>query len=104
MSYASYRDTETKVLMWGDARGITKHGTALGQAKKTREEAQELYDAILHNDREKIKDGIGDTLVTLVMIGALVDLDVVQCFAHAYNEIKDRKGRMGPDGIFHKET
>ena len=104
MKYASYRDVETKVLMWGDARGITKYGTALGQAKKTREEAQELYDAILHADREKIKDGIGDVLVTLVMVGALVDMDVVQCFAHAYEEIKSRTGHMAPDGTFVKNA
>lgn len=103
MSYASYRDLETKVLIWGDERGITKHGTALGQAKKTREEAQELYDAIVHSDMDKAKDAIGDVLVTLIMVAAKLDVDVVQCLALAYDEIKDRKGRMGPDGIFHKE-
>jgi NTP pyrophosphatase (non-canonical NTP hydrolase) len=104
MKYASYRSIETEVLQWGDARGITKYGTALGQAKKTREEAQELYDAVLAGDREKIADGIGDVLVTLVMVGALVDMDVVQCFAHAYEEIKDRKGHMAPDGTFVKDA
>jgi phosphoribosyl-ATP pyrophosphohydrolase len=103
MTYASYRDLETKVLIWGDARGITKHGTALGQAKKVREEALELYDAIVHGDIPAAKDAIGDTLVTLIMVAAKLDVDVVQCLALAYDEIKDRKGRMGPDGIFHKE-
>ena len=104
MTYASYRELELKVLTWGDARGITKHGTALGQAKKAREEALELYDAVVHNDLPAAKDAIGDTLVTLIMTADKLGLDVVQCLAAAYDEIKDRKGRMGPDGIFHKET
>jgi NTP pyrophosphatase (non-canonical NTP hydrolase) len=104
MSYASYRGVEMAVLEWGRDKGILQYGTPLGQAKKAREEAKELYDAILHNDREKIKDGIGDVMVTLVMVGALTDLDVVQCFEHAYQQIKDRTGKMGPDGIFHKDA
>lgn len=103
MTYASYRALETKILMWGDARGITKHGTAVGQAKKTVEEACELLSAVMVGDIDKAKDGIGDTLVTLIMVAAKLDVDVVQCLALAYDEIKDRKGRMGPDGIFHKE-
>ena len=104
MTYASYRDIETKVLMWGDARGITKNGTAEGQAKKTVEEACELLGAVLVGDMDKAKDAIGDVLVTLVMVGAKLDVDVIQCFRDAYLEIKDRKGYLGPDGIFHKQA
>ncbi len=115
MKYASYRDIETKVLMWGDARKITTNGTALGQAKKTVEEANELLSAVKDLAQlqpgseayakvfDKAKDGIGDTLVTLVMVGAKLDVDVIQCFAEAYEEIKNRKGHMGTDGIFYKE-
>jgi len=102
--YASYRDIETRVLMWGDARKITKNGTALGQAKKTVEEATELLDAVLTNKREEAIDAIGDVLVTLVMVGALLDVDVVQCFAHAYEQIKDRRGYLNEQGIFVKEA
>jgi NTP pyrophosphatase (non-canonical NTP hydrolase) len=115
MTYASYRDLETKILIWGDARKITTNGTPVGQAKKTMEEAGELLAAVtdlaqLQPGSEahaeafgKAKDGIGDTLVTLIMVGALLDVDVVQCLSEAYEEIKDRKGYLGPDGIFHKE-
>lgn len=103
MSYESYRGLETKILIWGDARGITKHGTAEGQAKKAVEEAEELLAAVRAGDRDGAIDAIGDTLVTLIMTGSLLDLDVVDCLHHAYNQIKDRKGHMGPDGIFHKE-
>lgn len=100
----SFSMTEFEVLRWSEARGILKHGTALGQAKKTLEEAQELIDAINANDKEAIADAIGDVMVTLVNVAALTDLDVRKCFYGAYLEIKDRRGEMRSDGIFYKEA
>ena len=100
----SFSMTEFEVLRWSEARGILKHGTALGQAKKTLEEAQELIDAINANDKDAIADAIGDVMVTLVNVAALTDLDVRQCFYEAYLEIKDRRGEMRSDGIFYKEA
>jgi len=35
---------------------------------------------------------------------ACADLDLVECFKGAYEEIKDRKGYLGADGIFVKEV
>jgi NTP pyrophosphatase (non-canonical NTP hydrolase) len=101
---ASYRDIEMNVLMWGDARRITKNGTALGQASKTVEEAVELLTAVAKRDIKEAEDAIGDVLVTLVMTAALLDLDVVECFAHAYDQIKDRKGYLNENGVFVKEA
>jgi hypothetical protein len=34
---------------------------------------------------------------------ATADLDLVTCFNHAYDQIKDRKGYLTPEGIFVKE-
>jgi hypothetical protein len=48
-------------------------------------------------------DAYGDILVTLVMGCATADLDLVSCFSHAYEQIKDRTGTLGPDGIFYKD-
>lgn len=104
MSTRSYRAIEMDVLMWGDARGITKNGTPLGQATKTLEEATELVVAVAKGDREGAIDAIGDVLVTLVMVGALLDVDVLDCFETAYNQIKDRKGYLNADGVFVKES
>ena len=99
-----YPYLESKVRAWGAAKGILQYGTAEGQAKKTVEEANELLDAIRANDLAAAKDAIGDTLVTLIMAAAKLDVDVLTCLAMAYDQIKDRKGHMGPDGIFHKEA
>ena len=103
MNTQSFSQTEFAVMEWAKARDIYKHGTALGQATKTVEEANELLDAVKAGDNKAIRDAIGDVLVTLVNVGALTDNDVRQCFFEAYQEIKDRKGHLGPDGIFHKQ-
>jgi len=100
----SYADIELKVVRWGEARGIVQNSNPKAQAKKTAEELQELFDAIEANDKEAMIDAYGDILVTLVMGCATADLDLVTCFNHAYDQIKDRKGYLTPEGIFVKES
>jgi NTP pyrophosphatase (non-canonical NTP hydrolase) len=99
----SYADTEMKVVQWGEARGIVQNSTPYAQAVKTREELLELFTAIAKGDRAEMADAYGDILVTLVMGCACADLDLVECFKGAYNEIKDRKGYLNSEGIFVKE-
>lgn len=100
----SYADVEMDVIRWGEARGIVQNSTPEAQAKKTQEELNELFDAIKANDRYAMADAYGDILVTLVMGCACSDFDLVSCFEKAYNEIKHRKGHLGADGIWIKET
>lgn len=100
----SFGMTEFQVMQWAQARGIYDNGTALGQAKKTLEEAGELIDAIEANDRAEIADAIGDVMVTLVNVAVLTDMDVRQCFYKAYKVIEPRKGHMNKDGQFVKEA
>jgi NTP pyrophosphatase (non-canonical NTP hydrolase) len=100
----SYAQIEMQVIQWGEARGIVQNSNPMAQAWKTREELQELLDAIASNDREAMIDAYGDILVTLVMGCATADLDLVTCFNHAYEQIKDRKGYLSPEGIFIKES
>jgi NTP pyrophosphatase (non-canonical NTP hydrolase) len=98
----SYADAEIKVVQWGEARGIVQNSTPYAQALKTKEELEELFEAISKGNREEMADAYGDILVTLVMGCACADLDLVTCFKGAYNEIKDRKGFLNKDGIFVK--
>ncbi len=99
----SYADLEMKIVQWGEARGIVQNSTPAAQAKKTIEELDELLAAIKADDRDAMADAYGDILVTLVMGCATADLDLVSCLELAYNEIKDRKGYLGADGIFVKQ-
>ena len=99
----SYANIEIDVIRWGEARQIVQNSTPYAQALKTQEELNELFEAISKDDREAIKDAYGDILVTLVMGCACADLDLVECFKGAYEEIKGRTGRLGANGIFYKD-
>lgn len=101
MSYSYY---EMEVVRWGEARGIVQNGTAMSQAIKTLEETTELLDAINKNNLTEVKDAVGDIVVTLLMVCAVLDINLVDCLAEAYEEIKDRKGYLTPQGTFVKET
>ena len=100
----SYANIEMKVIQWGEARGIVQNSNPIAQALKTQEELNELRDAILKGDRAEMADAYGDILVTLVMGCACADLDLVECFKGAYEEIKDRKGYLNADGVFVKQS
>jgi len=100
----SYAQIEMQVIQWGEARQIVQNSTPLAQAIKTLEEVGELLEAISSKDRNAMIDAYGDILVTLVMGCATADLNLVSCFEHAYEQIKDRKGTLLPNGIFQKES
>lgn len=124
----SYRELELLVIRWAEARRIIPNSTPKAQAQKTLEESGELLEAAtalrvcdeiaglfpeLANRVdfvgyrlgwiEKYKDAVGDIFVTVINGCALADVDAVQCLAGAYDEIKDRKGTLMPNGIFVKE-
>jgi NTP pyrophosphatase (non-canonical NTP hydrolase) len=99
----SYADIEMKVIIWGQNRGIVQNSTPYAQALKTKEELDELFEAISKDDRAAMIDAYGDILVTLVIGCACADLDLVTCFKDAYNEIKDRRGFLNKEGIFVKQ-
>lgn len=96
---------EQDIINWGVARNIlgpTGEGTRRAQQAKTKEEVEELTDAIQFNDHDAARDAIGDIIVTLIMQAQMWDLSLTECLDAAWNEIKDRKGRM-VNGIFVKE-
>lgn len=98
----TYAELEMKVIQWGEARKIVQNGTVMSQAIKTLEETTELLDAINRKDPHDIEDAVGDIVVTLIMICAIADINLTDCLAGAYNEIKDRKGHLTPEGTFVK--
>lgn len=101
----SFSMIEMDVIRWGEARGIIQNGNAHTQAKvKLQEELDELIDAIEKSSIAEVEDAIGDCMVVLTMICAIMDIDLVTCYKNAYEEIKDRKGYLRPDGVFVKES
>lgn len=103
-SYESnYRELEVKILNWARERDILKLATPQAQAKKTMEEVTELFIGVCNEDFDEIVDGIGDTLVTLIILAELCQIDLLYCLNCAYDEIKDRNGKM-INGTFVKDT
>jgi NTP pyrophosphatase (non-canonical NTP hydrolase) len=99
----SYADVEMKIIQWSEARKIIPNSTPDTQLLKAMSELGELADATIKKDREGIIDGVGDVMVCLVNYCALLDINLVSCIESAYNEIKDRKGTLMPNGVFVKE-
>lgn len=99
----SYAQIEMLTIQWAEKRGIVQNSMPWTQAQKTQEKLNELFEAILKNDKEALADAYGDILVTLIVGCATADLDLVTCFKDAYNEIKDRRGFLNKDGIFVKQ-
>lgn len=99
----SWSEIELKVLRWAEARRIIPHATPASQLLKAVSEIGELCDAEGKIDRAAIKDAVGDVLVCLINYCALRDIDMTNCLASAYEQIKDRKGTLMPDGTFVKE-
>ena len=87
---------------WAADRGIYEKGDPKTQYIKLQEEAGELAKALLKNDRPEIEDAIGDCVIVLVNLAELCDMSVEDCVESAWNEIKDRKGKMD-NGTFKKE-
>ena len=100
----SYAEVELQVVRWGEARGIVQNATAMSQAIKTLEETTELLAAINKKNIEETNDAVGDIVVTLIMVCAVLDINLVDCLKGAYNEIKDRKGYLTKEGVFVKEV
>lgn len=100
----SYSELELKVLRWSEARKIIPNSTPLAQWTKAMEEMDELRRGIAWNNLDETKDAVGDVMVCLINICALLDINLVDCLALAYEEIKDRKGYMNDEGIFVKES
>lgn len=93
----------SKVRAWASNRGIYEKGDAKTQLIKLYEEAGETSKAILNDDRKEIIDGIGDMTVVLVNLAHLAGTSLEECLDAAWNEIKDRKGKM-ENGTFVKQT
>mgnify|MGYP006303699643 CR=1 FL=1 len=94
---------KNKVLQWAKEKGILDKATPKDQMLKTVEEVGELANAIGKNDKEEIKDAIGDIAVTIIIQAELNGLDFDECLESAYEIIAKRKGKM-VNGIFVKEN
>ena len=111
---------EKEIIEWADAKDLIKNGNPYAQYAKFMEEGNEILvamnkfegllksaasldvtdskqleeyrikDKAIHNE---LVDGLGDTLVTLIILAAQYGLELENCLEYAYNEIKNRTGK-----------
>ena len=82
------------IRIWAKERGLYDKGDPKTQALKLVEEVGETCRAILKKDKIEAIDGIGDCVVVLTNLAELLGTPIEVCINTAYNEIKDRKGKM----------
>ena len=97
---SSLEQLEMRVVLWHRDRNLIAGSTDAAQHTKLVEEVKELETNILLS--QPVIDDIGDCLVVLINIAERNGLNLASCLQHAYEDIKDRKGKM-VDGVFVKE-
>ncbi len=95
-----FDDYVAKVVQWHHDRNLIDGSTDKDQVLKLMQELGELSDSVCKS--KVIKDDIGDMLVVMLNITTRNGVSLSECLARAWEDIKDRKGRM-VDGIFVKE-
>lgn len=110
------------VVKWFHAKGIIVNSNPLKQLEKTQEELTETRDAAVKlkfldeivklqsgngvdeclDLLNEIKDGIGDSVVTLIGVCEMYGFTLEECLQQAYDVISKRTGKM-VDGKFVKD-
>lgn len=92
---SSYQDNRFDLIRsWAAERGIYENGNSHTQYVKLIEEAGELAQALLKDDKPEIQDAIGDMVVVLTNLAWQRGFDIEDCIDSAYAEIATRTGKM----------
>lgn len=90
-----------EVIAWGERHKIDNRWS---QASKVTEEWGETVSEMNHGRLgADFEDGIGDTLVSLIIYAHVCGKDINYCLQKAYDTIKERSGKT-IDGNFIKES
>ena len=90
------------VINWAADNNIDNYDNRQAQMLKVIEEVGETASAILKDNNDAVIDGIGDSLVTLIILSIQMGYHPEYCLNKAWQEIKDRKGKT-INGTFIKD-
>jgi len=90
------------IRLWAKDRGLYDKSNSHTQYVKLMEEAGELAQAILKQDKPEVQDAIGDMVVVLTNLAHLEGFTVEDCIDAAYTQIAARTGKM-INGTFVKD-
>lgn len=91
----------TKVEEWSKSKGLDKADSSK-QFLKVTEEVGEVAATLARSDENALRDGIGDVVVTLIILAQQNDMDLQDCLEEAYEKIANRNGKL-VNGVFVKE-
>lgn len=91
-----------RIEEWARERGLDT-ASPDKQMLKLGEEYGELCQGLAKNNASQVYDSIGDMYVVMVILSMQLGVSVEECVSYAYDEIKDRRGKM-VDGVFVKEA
>jgi len=89
------------VEAWSKAKGLNE-ADPRAQFLKVIEEVGEIAAAMARGDEPSIKDGIGDAVVTLIILAQQHEMSLSECLGAAWDEIKGRTGKT-VGGVFIKD-
>ena len=89
-----------KVEQWSINKGLHQ-ADSTKQYLKVSEENGEIAAALARGNKDALKDGIGDVVVTLIILAQQNGMTLQECLQYAYDEIKGRTGEM-VNGVFVK--
>ncbi|MGP4073797.1 MazG-like family protein [Piscibacillus sp. B03] len=92
----------TNIQQWAKDRGLNT-AEPDKQTIKLGEEFGELCQGMSKKNLDQVIDSIGDMYVVLVILAEQLGLSIEDCIDQAYEEIKDRRGKM-VSGVFVKDS
>lgn len=91
-----------KIRTWATERNL-HNADPNKQMLKLFEEVGEIASGMAKGNPDEVKDGIGDAVVVLTILSMQLGTSLEECTEIAYNEIKDRKGKL-VDGVYIKDV
>tara|TARA_R100000005_G_scaffold53968_1_gene26589 strand:- start:3085 stop:3846 length:762 start_codon:yes stop_codon:yes gene_type:complete len=91
-----------KIRNWAKDRNLYQKGDSKTQYVKLMEEAGELAQALLKQNKAEIKDAIGDMVIVLANLSELEGFKIEDCINESFNVISKRTGKM-VNGTFVKD-
>lgn len=91
------------IRQWAEDRNLIEGSKPINQVSKLVEELGELATGVNKGKNDLIADGVGDAVVVLTILAKQCGMNIEDCIDLAWNEIKDRKGKM-INGIYIKEA
>ena len=85
---SDFHQLEMQVIRWAEANRKLKSDLPYWQASFVEGCAEECRHAIAYEKHDEISSHIGNTVIELIILAAMVDVDLSKCLEQSFNKIK----------------